>query len=196
MLTLSRGSHEQLKLGLVLWKICTLTAFAYSLSQTHTVLMLLFWISAANTCSKFLWSIVAASLYQQPKHDMWGKAFGGFLYFSVCVCVWTSSFPSHFLGVTRNSCTWLVWDGDPLKVIVQNQTRDLFSKIGSKLCSLGCGWVDVVFTYLFLADMAGYKDINTIYSSFFSVNPPARYVHLEQCVTPPHLGWDFLLQEA
>lgn len=70
----------------------------------------------------------------------------------------------------------MVWNGDPLKLTIQDQTQDLFDKIGSKLCELGHGWSDVVFIYLSLANMASYKEVNDIYSSFFAVSPPGRYV--------------------
>ena len=85
------------------------------------------------------------------------------------------------LGWTKDSCSWLVLSGDPLEVAVQNQAQDLFNKIGSKLSRLGCGWVDVVFAYLFLADMAHYVKINDIYSAFFAVDPPGRYVYRQPC---------------
>ena len=76
----------------------------------------------------------------------------------------------------KNLISWIRWNGDPLIVSIQDQTRDLFARFGSRLCAAGCSWSDVVFVYLLLADMACYKMVNDIYLTFFPSNPPGRQV--------------------
>ena len=69
---------------------------------------------------------------------------------------------------------WLAWNGDPCILSALDQARLMFEDIGMSLLQMNCDWKDVVLVYLYLRDMASYKEINEVYSMYFLVDPPAR----------------------
>ena len=54
------------------------------------------------------------------------------------------------------------------------QTRQVMDNIGALLGDVGLGFDDIVKTTIFMADMADYADINTVYAEYFSGVFPAR----------------------
>ena len=46
--------------------------------------------------------------------------------------------------------------------------------LGGILGDLGLGYDDIVKTTIFLADMADFPAVNTVYGSYFADAPPAR----------------------
>jgi 2-iminobutanoate/2-iminopropanoate deaminase len=65
-------------------------------------------------------------------------------------------------------------DGTRAADDVRVQTRQVMDNIGALLGDVGLGFGDVVKTTIFMADMADYGEINTIYSGYFTDLPPAR----------------------
>ena len=65
-------------------------------------------------------------------------------------------------------------DGTRAEDDVRIQTRQVMDNIGALLGDVGLGFSDVVKTTIFMADMADYADINTIYAEYFADSPPAR----------------------
>jgi 2-iminobutanoate/2-iminopropanoate deaminase len=57
---------------------------------------------------------------------------------------------------------------------VSAQTRQVLANLGAVLAEAGAGFVDVVKTTIFLADMADFAVVNAIYGERFPNDPPAR----------------------
>ena len=57
---------------------------------------------------------------------------------------------------------------------VEAQARQALENLGAVLKAAGMDYADVVKTTVFLADIADFAAINTIYAEYFSVEPPAR----------------------
>lgn len=57
---------------------------------------------------------------------------------------------------------------------VEAQAERALRNIGAVLDAAGCGFVDVVKTTLFLADIADFATVNAVYGRFMPDPPPAR----------------------
>jgi 2-iminobutanoate/2-iminopropanoate deaminase len=57
---------------------------------------------------------------------------------------------------------------------VEAQTEQVLDNLAAVLVAADAGFADVVKTTLFLADMADFGTVNTIYGKRFTNNPPAR----------------------
>ena len=57
---------------------------------------------------------------------------------------------------------------------VSEQTRQVLRNLSKVLEAAGTGLERVVKTTVFLADMNDFAEMNEVYGSFFSENPPAR----------------------
>ena len=68
-------------------------------------------------------------------------------------------------------------DPQALKVVeggIKEQTQQVLKNIGAIVEAAGYSFSDVVKTTCLLADMNDFKEMNEVYASFFSVDPPAR----------------------
>jgi len=57
---------------------------------------------------------------------------------------------------------------------IREQAQQVMKNIGAILDAAGYGYDDVIKSTCFLSDMAHFSDMNDIYGSFYSENPPAR----------------------
>lgn len=57
---------------------------------------------------------------------------------------------------------------------VEAQAKQALDNLGAVLKAAGMGYANVVKTTVFLANMADFSAINTIYAGYFSTDPPAR----------------------
>jgi 2-iminobutanoate/2-iminopropanoate deaminase len=57
---------------------------------------------------------------------------------------------------------------------VAAQTRQVMANLEAVLAAAGAGFVDVVKTTIFLADMNDFSAVNAVYAESFPANPPAR----------------------
>ena len=57
---------------------------------------------------------------------------------------------------------------------VSGQTEQVLKNIGAILDAAGLDFSAVIKTTIFLADMADFAAVNTVYGSYFSANKPAR----------------------
>ncbi len=57
---------------------------------------------------------------------------------------------------------------------VEEQTRRVLANLRAVLAAAGAGFGQVVKTTIFLADMADFQTVNTIYAAEFAAEPPAR----------------------
>jgi 2-iminobutanoate/2-iminopropanoate deaminase len=57
---------------------------------------------------------------------------------------------------------------------VEAQARQAMANLGQVLKAAGASFEQVVKTTIFLADMADFQVVNTVYGFFFAANPPAR----------------------
>jgi 2-iminobutanoate/2-iminopropanoate deaminase len=57
---------------------------------------------------------------------------------------------------------------------LEAQTVIVLDNIGKILASLGLGYLDVVKTSVFLADIADFASFNKVYARYFDEDPPAR----------------------
>lgn len=57
---------------------------------------------------------------------------------------------------------------------VEEQTRRVLANLRAVLAAAGAGFEQVVKTTIFLADMADFQTVNTIYAAEFAAEPPAR----------------------
>lgn len=57
---------------------------------------------------------------------------------------------------------------------VAAETRNVMEAFGTLLAELGLDFGDVVQGTVYLADIAGYGEMNEVYGSYFPVDPPAR----------------------
>ena len=69
---------------------------------------------------------------------------------------------------------WVTWDGDRSLDSVSDQSKQLFSRLETRLAGHGFCWSHVALVYLYLSDMANYPSVNAVYSSYFPSQPPAR----------------------
>lgn len=64
--------------------------------------------------------------------------------------------------------------GDLVKGGIKEQTRQVLDNIGAILRAAGLGYQDVIKCTVYLADIYHFKDMNEVYGSYFSSEPPAR----------------------
>ena len=57
---------------------------------------------------------------------------------------------------------------------IEAETEQVMKNIEGLLSAAGAGFGDVVKTVIYLADMADFATVNSIYGRFFPENPPAR----------------------
>jgi 2-iminobutanoate/2-iminopropanoate deaminase len=57
---------------------------------------------------------------------------------------------------------------------IRQQTRQVLENIKGVLESQGLGMQDMVKVSIFLRDMGNFNQMNDVYASYFSSNPPAR----------------------
>lgn len=57
---------------------------------------------------------------------------------------------------------------------IDAQTRRVMDNLGAILDSAGVTFSDVVKATVFLADLSDFAAMNTVYSGYFSADPPAR----------------------
>lgn len=57
---------------------------------------------------------------------------------------------------------------------IQEQTEQVMRNLEAVLAANGMTFSDVIKTTIFLADLADFTTVNSIYGSRFPVNPPAR----------------------
>jgi 2-iminobutanoate/2-iminopropanoate deaminase len=62
----------------------------------------------------------------------------------------------------------------PIPEGVEAQTRQVLSNIEGVLMEAGYALSDIVKTTIFLVDMADFNQVNHVYGSYFSSEPPAR----------------------
>ena len=67
------------------------------------------------------------------------------------------------------------------------QTREVLEIVKSILAADGATMRDVVFNQIFLADMAHYQTMNSIYKEYFPEEPPASYCIRVDLVRPEFL---------
>jgi aminoacrylate peracid reductase len=67
------------------------------------------------------------------------------------------------------------------------QTRQVLESIKSIIEAGGGTMKDVVFNQIFLADMAHYQTMNSVYREYFPEEPPARYCIKADLVRPEFL---------
>lgn len=67
------------------------------------------------------------------------------------------------------------------------QTRQVLETIKGVLEAAGASMQDVVFNQIFLADLADYHAMNTVYTTYFPGEPPARYCVRADLVKPEFL---------
>lgn len=57
---------------------------------------------------------------------------------------------------------------------IKNATKNCLTNINNLLSVEGASLKDVVKTVVFMTDLGEFTDMNEVYSSFFTENPPAR----------------------
>jgi len=57
---------------------------------------------------------------------------------------------------------------------IAEQTKLVLTKVKKLLEQAGFGLDDIVKTTVFLRDLADFDDMNSVYRTFFPINPPAR----------------------
>ena len=57
---------------------------------------------------------------------------------------------------------------------IKEQTMQVMKNIGAILTEAGYSYNDVIKSTCFLSDMADFKEMNEVYGSFYTENPPAR----------------------
>ena len=57
---------------------------------------------------------------------------------------------------------------------IAEQTRQSLTNVQAVLAAAGLGMEDVIKTTVFLKDMNDFADMNAVYATFFTENPPAR----------------------
>jgi len=62
----------------------------------------------------------------------------------------------------------------PIEGDVSAQAVRVMKNLGAILGDLGLGYGDIVKTTIFLADMADFPAVNTVYGGYFTDAPPAR----------------------
>lgn len=66
---------------------------------------------------------------------------------------------------------------DPPRVVeggIEAETRQAFENIGTVLSTAGLGFANLLKCTVFLADIADFDAMNSVYATFFSGPPPAR----------------------
>ena len=70
---------------------------------------------------------------------------------------------------------------------VAAQTEQVIQNIRSVLEAAGSGLKDVVMANIFLTDFANYEEMNKVYGTYLTTNPPARYCVQSNLVKPEFL---------
>jgi len=68
-------------------------------------------------------------------------------------------------------------DPETMKVVeggIKEQTLQVMKNIGAILDEAGYAFSDVVKSTCLLSDMANFREMNEVYGSFYTENPPAR----------------------
>ncbi len=65
-------------------------------------------------------------------------------------------------------------DGTLVQGDIEEETRQVLTNLSHVLQEAGSGLERIVKTTIYLADMADFETVNTVYAEFFSVNFPAR----------------------
>ncbi|XDV42532.1 hypothetical protein PO909_011172 [Leuciscus waleckii] len=80
---------------------------------------------------------------------------------------------------------------------VQSQTRHIFTLLQSKRRLQEDGWLmkHVLLVHLYVRDMQNFSLINSVYQSFFTLNPPARVCVQASLPLGQHLQMDVLLHD-
>lgn len=64
--------------------------------------------------------------------------------------------------------------GEPLEGDIEAQTHQVMKNIGAVLADVGLGYDDILKTTIFLADMADYPAVNSVYGEYVGESRPAR----------------------
>jgi 2-iminobutanoate/2-iminopropanoate deaminase len=68
----------------------------------------------------------------------------------------------------------LATTGELVSQDVAEQTKQALLNLGAVLKSAGLSYANIVKTTVFLTDLTRFADMNAVYATFFSDNPPAR----------------------
>jgi 2-iminobutanoate/2-iminopropanoate deaminase len=82
-------------------------------------------------------------------------------------------------SITRNGFVFLsgqvyLKDGQLLEGTIEEQTHQIMKNIREVLQKEGLDFTDVVKTTIYATDMSLYSQVNDVYASYFTNNPPAR----------------------
>ena len=66
------------------------------------------------------------------------------------------------------------YTGELVKDSIQSQTKQVLENIRAILKEVNLDFSNIVKVSIFLSDMKIYKDVNEVYGTYFSENPPAR----------------------
>ena len=64
--------------------------------------------------------------------------------------------------------------GEILKGSIEEQTKKVMENVGAVLEAAGLNFSNVIKTAIFIKDMGNFSQVNEVYATYFSHEPPAR----------------------